>query len=88
MQRVDQKITDRNGVLISETIQLNPVRILWMFDNGGEISLMKKPELVIIAKGRLVELLAEQCEGMDETALRKRLSSLVRTYIICLPCLC
>ena len=45
--------------------------------------MMKKPELVTIAKRRLVGVLAQQCEKMDETTLREKLESLVGIYFIC-----
>lgn len=73
-------------MLINEATRLDPARILWIFDNGGEITSMKKPELVTIAKSRLVQLSAQQCEGMDETDLCKRLASLVCIYFIGTPC--
>jgi hypothetical protein len=59
-----------------------------MFDNGGEISSMKKPDLVIVAKSRLGEHPAQRFEGMDEVALRKRLTSLVCIYFVFIPCRC
>jgi hypothetical protein len=76
-QRADQGIADKNGVLISTTTQFDAMHALWLFDNGGEISSAEKPELVAIAKGRLVGLSEQQCERMDETALREQLESLV-----------
>jgi hypothetical protein len=75
-------------VLINEPTQLDPTQVLWMFDNGGEILSMKKPELVIIAKSRLGDPLAQQFEGMDEVALRKQLTSLVCIYFVFIPCRC
>ena len=84
-QRADQGIADKNGVLISTTTQFDPVHSLWLFDNGGDIFLMKKPELVMIAKRRLVGLPPQRCEKMTETTLREQLESLVRIRFICAP---
>lgn len=84
MQRTDEGIADKNGVLISATPQFNPIHALWLFDNGGDILLMRKPELVTIGKDRLIGI-SQQCERMDETTLREQLESLVRIYFIRAP---
>ena len=80
-QRINQRIADKHGTLINATKRpdLN-IQALGVFDGGGDISSMKKPELVAIGKSRLVGFSAQQCETMEEITLRERLESLVRIY--------